>query len=375
MNANKVWLKVGFLPALFLSLGQFEIQAAAAENAKPATVIVSDGVTTSGYMQSMAIAETLKSITQQNFEIKPEASGLTRLKLLISQEADYCACGMDSYFAQEGLLQFETPKLGPQPLRIILSSSSDFHYNLAIAKDSKAKTLSDLTGKRIAWIRGADQLNANTTAFLSYANIGWSDVQKMTYPGYNEALEGFFKKQIDAIIVSGTSPKLDKIMSGRRKAFLPAFNSKNRLKLGRIKDVAPYLSPVTTFSKPNSWSGLSHPYPILLTTAHKSEDEVYALTKAMSENLDAIQEHTPSAEGWNLSWQNLTWVMPYHNGAIRYFQEVGIWSDAAQFHQLKLVKRQNALIAAFKSYNAANPDKESFVSGWRYTREITLADE
>ncbi|MEH6477928.1 MAG: TAXI family TRAP transporter solute-binding subunit, partial [Sneathiella sp.] len=120
--------------------------------------------------------------------------------------------------------------------------------------------------------------------------------------------------------------------------------------------------------------GFSHPYPVLLTTAEKSEDDVYNLIKGISENLDAIQAHTPSAEGWNLSWQNLTWVMPYHKGAIRYFQEVGIWSDAAQAHQNKLIRRQAALIKAFKDFKATNPEEDSFVSGWRYIREITLAE-
>ncbi len=374
MTGKRTLYRVGILSTLFLSLLTFSEKSAAAKNDKTVITIVSDGLTSSGYMQSLAIGKTLGEIRQRKFTVTPETSSLLRIKMLTTQQADYCACGMDSYFAQEGLLQFETAETGPQPIRVILSSSGEFRYNLAIAKDSQVKDLSDLKGKRIAWIRNSDQLNAITTAFLSYANTSWEDVQKMTFPGYEAAVEGFVKKQIDAILISNNSPQLDVVMQGRRKAFLPPLSNKDRQNLSRVKSIAPYLSPVASFSDPLKWRGFSHPYPVLLTTAQRNEDDVYNLIKAISENLDAIQTHTPSAEGWNLSWQNLTWVMPYHKGAIRYFQEVGIWSDAAQAHQNKLIRRQAALIKAFKDFKATNPEEDSFVSGWRYIREITLAE-
>ena len=374
MNGQRILYYVTALSTLLFSLNFAALQSADANEKKPITTLVSDGLTSSGYAQSFAIGAILNEVTGREFEVTPETSSLLRVRMVTSQEVDYCACGMDSYFAQEGLLQFETPDTGPQPIRIILSSSCEFRYNLAIAVDSRAKSLSDLRGKRIAWIRDADQLNAITTAFLSYSGTSWEDVQKLTFPDYTAAVEGFVKMQLDAILISNTSPQLDHIMDGRRKAFLPALSNEDRKNLARIRNIAPYLSPVSSFSDPQKWKGLSHPYPVLLTTSKKSTDDVYSLIKAISENLDAIQTHTPSAEGWNLSWQNLTWVMPYHKGAIKYFQEVGIWSDAAQAHQDMLVRRQNALIKAFKNYKSTNPDDDSFVSGWRYLREITLAE-
>jgi hypothetical protein len=66
----------------------------------------------------------------------------------------------------------------------------------------------------------------------------------------------------------------------------------------------------------------------------------------------------------------MQWVVPYHEGAIRYFTEAGVWSDAAQAHNDDLVARQAALAAAWEETKAANP--EDWTAAWAEARRKAL---
>lgn len=82
--------------------------------------------------------------------------------------------------------------------------------------------------------------------------------------------------------------------------------------------------------------------------------------------------NSPGIGGWALDKQNMEWVVPYHEGAIRYFEEVGAWSDTAQAHNDTLVKRQEALAAAWEATKASNPS--DWEAAWSEARRKALAD-
>ncbi len=332
-------------------------------------VLLSDNLLSSGYLHSRAIIETLNSSAGANLTLRPVSDSVHRTLLLTDETADFCICDMESYFAQEGLLEFNEPTLGPQPLRLVLSAASDFKLGLIIAKDSKAKEISDLSEKRIPWIRNADQLNAHMTAFLAFAGLSWNDVVKLTYPGYKEALSGFKRNQIDALLIEANQEASLDLAGGKRSFFHADFSSKKHINWRRMKTMFPYLQPATS----GSWNGVTHPYPVLITTESQTVDQVYNLTKAMSENLETISTRLPGAESWHANWQNLTWVFPFHEGAIKYFKEIGIWTDNAQSHQDQLIHRQQQLRSAFDAYKGKNPDEKTFKSGWQQIRDATLS--
>ena len=62
----------------------------------------------------------------------------------------------------------------------------------------------------------------------------------------------------------------------------------------------------------------------LIVSADAAEDDVYALTKAIFENTDAIAAE--NGKGAELSIENATSGMtaPFHAGAAKYFAEKGV---------------------------------------------------
>lgn len=74
-----------------------------------------------------------------------------------------------------------------------------------------------------------------------------------------------------------------------------------------------------------------------------------------------------------LDLQNFTWVVPYHDGAIRAFKEKGVWSDAAQKHNDGLIARQKVMMDAWKAYRGSAPsDDKAFAEGWLKARAAAL---
>jgi len=66
-----------------------------------------------------------------------------------------------------------------------------------------------------------------------------------------------------------------------------------------------------------------------VTSASLSDDDAYKLIKTLHENWEKLREDYPplrSVARDKLALVDVT--APYHPGAIRYFKEVGLWTDA-----------------------------------------------
>jgi hypothetical protein len=119
----------------------------------------------------------------------------------------------------------------------------------------------------------------------------------------------------------------------------------------------------------------NYPYPNFVTYASKSNDEIYAVTKAMIEGYDSFKDGAPGAVGLGVKRQTMRWVLPFHPGSVKALKEAGNWSDADQAHNDGLIKRQGVLAAAWADYSKSNPpsDDTAFLSGWMAARAAALA--
>ena len=96
------------------------------------------------------------------------------------------------------------------------------------------------------------------------------------------------------------------------------------------------------------------------------------MTKAMVELFPAYDGKAPGIGGWSIDKQDMEWVVPYHEGAIRFFKEQGIWSDAAQANNDRLLERQAVLQAAWDALKAEAPAE--WEAAWAEARRKALAD-
>jgi hypothetical protein len=108
--------------------------------------------------------------------------------------------------------------------------------------------------------------------------------------------------------------------------------------------------------------------------ASQPADLIYGITKAMIGGYDAYKDAAPGAAGLALDRQNLAWVIPYHEGAVRALKEAGVWKGEHEAHNQKLLERQATLAATWAAFLKNNPpdDKAAFTKAWMDARGAAL---
>jgi TRAP transporter TAXI family solute receptor len=333
---------------------------------------------TTGYNQSVAIGAMLREKYGVTLRVIPGQNDVSRLLPLRTGRVQFSANGVATYFAQEGVYQFADPEWGPQPLRMVMSSSGLSNQAVAVAADIGVTSFAELRGRRVPFVRAAPALNISMEAYLACGGLTWDDVVRVDFPGYDASWEGIINGDVDVAFgttVSGPTRRLE--ASPRGIAWLPAPHDDEGC-WERLLDVAPYFTKYNAIrgagiSEENPQEAGTYPYPILITQAEQDENTVYWLTRVMNENYDTYKDADPGAIGWALEFQVFDWVVPYHEGAVRYWKEIGVWTDEHDAHNAALIERQQVLASAWADVGERRiRDQQEFLSAWHRLRAERL---
>ncbi|SHF79103.1 TRAP transporter solute receptor, TAXI family [Modicisalibacter ilicicola DSM 19980] len=335
------------------------------------------GTGTSGHAQIMAIGQIIQQRSGTQFRVIPGENDILRMTPLKTGRVDLCACGIASYYGSEGVMMFAGPDWGPQPIRVISTSLASFGLGMAVAGDVDVETPADLKGKRVAYIRGDDALNKAAEAYLAFGGLGWDDVEKVVFPGYNSAFDGIISGRADAAITTTVTPAAQRLAASPRGIQWPQLARDNQAGWQRMEAVAPYFQPheVTAGAgiPEDGYHSASYPYPIMVANADLEYDTAYGLIKTLVEDYDRYKDAAPGAAGYAVENQNMTWVIPFHEAVVDYYRQAGIWTEEMQAHQDQLLKRQQLLAEAWDRYTASAPDdEEAFRQGWLDARAEAL---
>jgi len=336
------------------------------------------GTTASGYAQSVAIGNAIKKAYGTTLRVIPGKNDVSRMAPLRDNRADFCACGIAAYFGQEGVLLFASNEWGPQPLRVVMTAIGTHNLALATAKDANIRSMADLKGKRISWVRAGDALNWNVAASLAFAGLTWDDVVKIEVSGFKASVDAIINGQSDAAFMSTITPHAKRLAASPRGLFWPELPHDDkagwkRLAMAHPVDQMHVATSGANISKDKPHQGATYAYPALITNASKNSDVVYSMLKGVVSQFDKFKGAAPGAAGWSVKNQNMTWALPYHQGAVKYWKEIGIWSDKAQKHNDGLIKRQNLLIATWKALpGKKGMSKDDLRSKWMAARGMAL---
>jgi len=333
----------------------------------------------SGFNMAVAIGQAFKNVHGADIRVLPGTNDIARLGPVRGGRAQMSMAGIGTYFAIEGIDEFGAKDWGPQRLRRIVASLADNTIALGTAADANIHALTDLKGKRIAWVVGAPALNRNLAAHLAFAGLTWNDVKKIEFSGYGASWKGMVSGEVDAAIASTISGQVRELESSPRGLRFPPAPHGDEAGWKRLQSVAPYyVKAVATqgaggISKDKPMQGPNYPYPILVAYDTQATDLVYAVTKNIIELYPQYKDGAPGADGFELKRQALDWVIPYHEGAVRAFKEKGHWTDAAQRHNDMLVKRQDALAQAWgKMQDKKTLADADYAKAWMAARAETL---
>ncbi|MCF8533396.1 MAG: TAXI family TRAP transporter solute-binding subunit [Reyranella sp.] len=335
-------------------------------------------VGSSGYAQAVGIGSIMKNKAGTNLRVLPGKNDVSRLAPLREGTAQFSATGSDNIYSQEAVFTFGEKEWGPQPIRLVMLNYADgAAVALATAADANIKTLKDVKGKRVAWIRGAPALNQAVSCMLAFANLTWDDVVKVEFGGHGPAIDGMVNNEVDALNNATFSALNQKIAASPRGIYFPPVPHDDVEGWKRLQAVVPWYEPIFATDgigmKPGGQQMAGVAYPVLVAYDKISEDVVYNVTKAMDKYYDEYKASAPGANGWALNRQKWSKFVPYHPGAIRYYKEVGVWPKEQDAVQAQTTARQKALIDAWAAYIKTAPgDKEQFKQGWIKARGEAL---
>src|SRR5690606_32261698 len=182
---------------------------------------------------------------------------------------------------------------------------------------------------------GAPSLQHSTRAALAFANLTWDDVIKVELSGYGATFTALAEGQVDVIhAYSNAAGYLKVANSPRGLRFLPVPHD-DEAGWKRFRAITPYsfkaIAKAGPSLPPEGQEMFASPYPIMVAMGDRPADEVYNMTKAMVVLHDEYKDSAPGMTGWAIDRQRFADTMlPFHDGAVRYYREIGAWTTEAQ---------------------------------------------
>ena len=245
---------------------------------------------------------------------------------------------LSAYDAMVGNAPFDTPVAFG-----VIARGEDSFRQLIVSQKSGIETPADLAGKRIVGIRPSlPEIEMVTNAVLTAYGLSKDQVQIVSTTTSGEAIEALTTGAVDAIVLPA-SPHAANVAALAQDLPIRFISFPE----DKMKVIMENLSPAMGAGEipAGMYPGQDTPVatPVLgsdLVAAEAVPEEVaYKMAKAIFEHTEEFAAMQASAAYWTAENALADPRLPYHPGAIRYFKEIGLWTEALQAQQDALLKR------------------------------------
>ncbi len=239
-------------------------------------------------------------------------------------------------------------RLGPQRVRKVMGG-----HQLVLAfwttPDTGIKSVEDLKGK-VAFVKyKANPINEEYAKHaLNSAGLTSEDLKAvLSFSTGKEGIRGLIEGRVDAMIFPVVPGPVMQINEAKGETKFVTLTRKQAEYVAEhiegyyIRDIAA--------NDPRYRNKSPIPNAICFQTAlwtweARDPDIVYGVTKAILEHSDEFVDVHPMAKYWSLKEEPVHADVPYHDGAIRFYKEKGMWPEKMEAHQEKMLKKQDELL-------------------------------
>lgn len=195
-----------------------------------------------------------------------------------------------------------------------------------VTMDPTIKTVADLKGKSVSIGAPASGVYFNAIDVLGAAGLTEQDI-KPQYLSFGDSTDGLKDGKIDAafIVAGAPTPAITELCT-TNNAYLVPIDGDIAAKLIDAEGsfYTTYKIPANTYKNQTADVTTVTVKATLIVDANAAEDDVYKLTAAIFDNVDAITAE--NVKGAELNIENATTGMaaPFHAGAAKYFKEKGV---------------------------------------------------
>ncbi|MGB7180514.1 MAG: TAXI family TRAP transporter solute-binding subunit [Burkholderiaceae bacterium] len=282
---------------------------------------------------------------QQELKIRsvaqPNGGASVYLPLLDNGEMSLgMVSSIESALAYSGTAPFNKPMSNVRALAMVWN----IPYAFIVREDSGIRSVAELKGKKvmITMPTNASLTNLNI-ASLKTGGLTEQDVTAMTSGGLIKGVEAVTEGRADAAPIATAVPALSKahnsVPGGLR--ILPMGDAVSDAEFSAmVPGVSMWMHPPMKsrpYVRDKTKVALYGAY--LNISGSMADDDAYLLTKTVHENWEKFQKDYPPTRG--VKQNQLAPVpnaIPYHNGAVRFYKEAGLWTadhDKAQASLLK----------------------------------------
>lgn len=194
-----------------------------------------------------------------------------------------------------------------------------------VTMDPAIKSVNDLVGKSVSIGAPGSGVYFNAIDVLTAAGLKESDI-KAQYQSFADSADALKDGKIDAafIVAGAPTPAITELCTTNKAYLVPI----DGVVAEKLMETNPFYTehtvPAGTYAGQTEDVKTVTVKATLIVSADASEEDVYALTKAIFDNIDAITAE--NAKGAELSLENATsgMTVPFHAGAAKYFAEKNI---------------------------------------------------
>ena len=194
-----------------------------------------------------------------------------------------------------------------------------------VTMDPAIKSVNDLAGKSVSIGAPGSGVYFNAIDVLTAAGLKETDI-KAQYQSFADSADALKDGKIDAafIVAGAPTPAITELCTTNKAYLVPIDGAVAEKLMETNPFYTEHTVPAGTYAGQTEDVKTVTVKATLIVSADASEDDVYALTKAIFDNIDAIT--TENAKGAELSLENATsgMTVPFHAGAAKYFAEKNI---------------------------------------------------
>ncbi len=297
-------------------------------------VIGTNPAGTHAYAAGAGIAKAIQDAHGIRSTVRPFSGSSAYLPLLHRGEVTLgLNTSIDSYLAYSGLDPYGAPMTN---LRL-LARAFPLYIMYMVRADSDLYSIEDLLQKRVViGVRSNISMGALHRAILATGNLGSGDVDELTVGGLPDGVRLLIEGRADAASIG-----LDTALTLQAHATVPG--GIRYLTMGQDEEKLSALMPGSKVSPaPNGGVGTDESLRVseisdyLNTGIHLSEEDAYFLIKTIHERWEELRADYPvlsSTPPDGLAPSDNP--HPYHDGAIQYYKDVGLWTEEHNQNQAR----------------------------------------
>lgn len=298
---------------------------------------------TASYTVGAGLADVLSG--ELDIAGTPMATGFgTNISLVAEGEAQMgMVWPFSTLQAIQGEGDFEGVDLPLENIRL-MNAGTFFPGGIVVLADSEYETIEDLEGARILAER---PISPDTTmmvrALLEGAGLMEGDYERLSYEGPSDAIPALTQGQADAFgfltdPAAAWAVEADELHGIR---ILGLTEEQQQAILPEFPWLSPGVIPEGSLSGQDQDAYTVQDQTLMIVHADLPDSLVYALLETFVDQRENLGGYHPTGSEWfdPDSMLNVSGVVPFHDGAIRYYEDQGMWtSDHQADHEEALTR-------------------------------------